>query len=733
MYDEISLDSTGRGAGAASSNGQQQVQMLVNQILNHAGDGLGSNYDDFVYVVSPNTAHTGVDTLQLARYNSGYLDESYDNGSDGNLYEYELVYYTKSTVDGNVESLKNENNQGYINTVPQDLGDDPDRYRWNDILKNNRDEQDYTQIIAMNKAFSLTGDDFINAISQIIDVDQWLRTFAAATAMGVSDTFATISNYHNIVFYVRPSDNKIVMLPWDWDDAFRLGATSTIHPGNSTQPLKMLLSYTNDHLYFSHLYDITTHELTTAYMTTWVNYFYALGQQDSTFLTNATYIGQRHDSILSQINSYVPASTQFNITTNNGNPLSVSTPTVTLNGTGYVDFHDIRVRGSVEPLNLTWSTYTDWQTVVPLNPGDNNVILDAYDVRGNLVHSDSIMVTTTANVATPVSALRITEMNYHPGSPPVGSTYQDAEDYEFIELTNTGATPINLANCAFTTGVTFTFPSMTVNPGQYIVLVKNAAAFTERYGSSIPIAGVYSGNLSNSGEQIVLMDADDHTIQNFFFLDDDWIPAADGPGYSMVTTDANAATTAWGTPAGWRRSANVNGSPGAADPNYVDGDFNRDGTVDASDYVLWRKTLGSTVTLFTGADGDGDGVDRPRRLRRLARPLRRGRSVRCSSRRERRRIRRRRQLVRRTHVARRAGNRLDAPQRFAQSAPRGSQIRRRVANPIRSVARPRIHYALRHPPAAILTTNIHVRIIRRCARCLAGIPANNRKSIVGLV
>lgn len=38
------------------------------------------------------------------------------------------------------------------------------------------------------------------------------------------------------------------------------------------------------------------------------------------------------------------------------------------------------------------------------------------------------------------------------------------------------------------------------------------------------------------------------------------------------------------------------------------GDYNRDRWVDAADYVLWRKTLGATVPIFTAADGDGNGV-----------------------------------------------------------------------------------------------------------------------------
>ena len=121
----------------------------------------------------------------------------------------------------------------------------------------------------------------------------------------------------------------------------------------------------------------------------------------------------------------------------------------------------------------------------------------------------------------------------------------DSEEYEFIELTNIGGNAINLQNVAFTTGITFTFPSMTVVPGEHIVLVKNPAAFHSRYGESIPIAGVYSGNLSNSGERLVLLDASGQTIHDFTFLDDDWIPAADGGGYAMVVVDANAATSAW--------------------------------------------------------------------------------------------------------------------------------------------------------------------------------------------
>jgi hypothetical protein len=42
--------------------------------------------------------------------------------------------------------------------------------------------------------------------------------------------------------------------------------------------------------------------------------------------------------------------------------------------------------------------------------------------------------------------------------------------------------------------------------------------------------------------------------------------------------------------------------------NGLVGDYNRDDNVDAADYAVWRKTLGTTgIAAYSGADGDGDG------------------------------------------------------------------------------------------------------------------------------
>lgn len=41
---------------------------------------------------------------------------------------------------------------------------------------------------------------------------------------------------------------------------------------------------------------------------------------------------------------------------------------------------------------------------------------------------------------------------------------------------------------------------------------------------------------------------------------------------------------------------------------YTQGDYNRDGVVDTTDYDLWAAEYGSTVTVGTGADGNNDGM-----------------------------------------------------------------------------------------------------------------------------
>jgi len=150
--------------------------------------------------------------------------------------------------------------------------------------------------------------------------------------------------------------------------------------------------------------------------------------------------------------------------------------------------------------------------------------------------------------------LRITELMYHP---PNGEA-------EFIELQNIGDVSINLAHVAFTNGVGFTFPPLTLEPGAYTLVVRNLTAFQNVYGDDFNIAGEYIGALDNGGERIRLVDAAGAMIHDFRY-EDDWFDITDGGGFSLtVRNPAGVDAALWGEKNTWQPSTCPGGSPGAA-------------------------------------------------------------------------------------------------------------------------------------------------------------------------
>jgi len=114
---------------------------------------------------------------------------------------------------------------------------------------------------------------------------------------------------------------------------------------------------------------------------------------------------------------------------------------------------------------------------------------------------------------------------------------------EFIEIVNTHPTNLyNLLDVAVTGGIQFVFskefnlPPAVATPQNYIVLAKDSAAFHNAYGFA-PY-GEYTGELSNSGEQIVIQDLftneiDQVTYSSFI----PWDPVPSNGQYSLALID----------------------------------------------------------------------------------------------------------------------------------------------------------------------------------------------------
>ena len=179
-----------------------------------------------------------------------------------------------------------------------------------------------------------------------------------------------------------------------------------------------------------------------------------------------------------------------------------------------------------------------------------------------LINPARSVVAATTWTGTPSAAqnaLRITEIMYN-------ASGSDAA--EFIELKNTGAVPIPLGAVRFTSGVAFewTDPAASVDPGAYLVLVRDPVGFAAAY-PGVRIHGHWTGSLDNDGERLHLVDAIGENILDFDY-EDDWYPSTDGRGCSLTVVDELAMPAAWDRKTQWGPSHVYRGSPGASQPAF---------------------------------------------------------------------------------------------------------------------------------------------------------------------
>jgi hypothetical protein len=156
------------------------------------------------------------------------------------------------------------------------------------------------------------------------------------------------------------------------------------------------------------------------------------------------------------------------------------------------------------------------------------------------------------------SRLVVSELMYH--APDWGST--NGNEYDFIELFNTGTNRLCLDGLKFTAGIGFAFTNGTrLGAGQDFLLARNSEALAAKY-PGVAVNGVFTGNLDNGGETLTLVDALDTVVFSFTYNDKaSWPTAADGAGYSLVWKNPSFSANA-NDGASWAASATLGGTPG---------------------------------------------------------------------------------------------------------------------------------------------------------------------------
>ncbi|MEN9020791.1 MAG: lamin tail domain-containing protein [Verrucomicrobiales bacterium] len=203
--------------------------------------------------------------------------------------------------------------------------------------------------------------------------------------------------------------------------------------------------------------------------------------------------------------------------------------------------------------------------------------------------------------------LVVSEIHYRPAAATedeVALGFGQRQDFEFLELINVSEDAIDLTGLNFVEGIRFQFEEAKftrMGPGERLVLVGSQAAFETRYGENLPLAGQFSGQLSNDGERIVLANADGDQVIDFSYNDTaPWPEAADGSGPSLVLV-APEPMSDLSAPDQWATSSIVGGTPGRADD---DGQSGFDRWLERH----FGEQASEPTIAATTSDPDGDGV-----------------------------------------------------------------------------------------------------------------------------
>lgn len=228
------------------------------------------------------------------------------------------------------------------------------------------------------------------------------------------------------------------------------------------------------------------------------------------------------------------------------------------------------------------------------------------------------------------SSIRMTEIMFNPAAPTeseVAAGFVDNDDFEFLEVQNTGQGTVDLNGHEFTAGIDFHFPPMQLAPGEFAVVAKNTNAFRIRYGDDITVAGQFTrGSLSNSGERITLNGPLGSSVQSIDYSDQaPWPVRADGVGASLELIDPQETPhEQLGKHYRWRGSSQFGGSPGNAGDDalkivinevltntrgiYIEGDANGDGAVTFGDFLILSSNFGNQTSNPSDGNFDNDGT-----------------------------------------------------------------------------------------------------------------------------
>ena len=431
--------------------------------------------------------------------NADFLEQWFPKDPNGDLHKIEDWFeyntnYNFINVDATLDQFLTSNGEKKLAI-----------YRWMWRKRAVTDSaNNYSNLFALVDAMNYPDTNkFYQIVSDLCDVEQWMRTMALRHVVGDWDSYGYKRGKN--MFAYKPEQGKWQLLNWDISFAFGLGDGPSYdvfynaHFDGTVdrQVDRLLRTPAFRRAYLRAIKDLLDGPFYSQNFDSW------LDERYNALLANGIRVNspQEIKSYMNARRTYLQKvlatnESDFRITFPESTNYISTSQILEIKGAAPLALRSLKINGIEYQVN--WTSISNWSVRVPLNLKTNIIKIEGIDSYGEVITNiqKTINVQYAGPYIDPEQAIVINEIMYKPVE--AGG--------EYIEIYNISSyQSFDLSGWYFN-GIDFTFTNNTViQPNGYLVVVENAKMFRQLYGQNIPIAGEFNGHLDNAGETISLI------------------------------------------------------------------------------------------------------------------------------------------------------------------------------------------------------------------------------------
>lgn len=475
------------------------------------------NYRRYVVVFANGRRRNSV-MEDTQRPNGDMLRQWFPNDTGGDLHKIQIHYESNDSANDLVwESTGSASLELFLNSEGAKR---TSAYRWNwapqnDGVSANHFDNLFRLVDAVN---ILDQNQYVQTVSSLVDIEQWMRTFALEHIVGNWDSYG-YGNGQNMYTY-KPPGGKWQMMMWDLDIGNGSGESSGTPLFKLTNPFfptvngdteivgRMYQTPAFVRAFWRALEEAVNGPMIDTRVDGILDAKLAVlrSMLGTTAVSSpssiSSYIRQRRDYILRQLDR---VSTDFAVTTPEGAQFSTDQTSVILSGTAPVGVHSIRINGVTS--RPTWTEVNRWELDHPLSGPHNELLIEGYGLDGNPLEQASATLTVefTGDQNQLPPKLVINEwmaLNQSTIADPVDGDFDD-----WLELYNAESVELNLTGFALTDDLKqpakWVFPPETkIASGGYLLVWADGE--TEQNESSESLHAGFQ--INGDGELMALFD-----------------------------------------------------------------------------------------------------------------------------------------------------------------------------------------------------------------------------------